>query len=110
LHFIIREHSYYGHESLSKIKALSFIAELVLYHHERVDGKGYPYQKSQNDIPVGSRMLCVADAYDAMVNNRPYHTSISNEKACRELRRCSGTQKFDKKIVEIFINEVAIIL
>jgi HD-GYP domain-containing protein (c-di-GMP phosphodiesterase class II) len=101
---LIKKHSYYGYESLSKIEALSSIAELVLYHHERVDGKGYPCQKIQNDIPLGSRILCVADAYDAMVNNRPYHEAISNEKAYGELRKCSGTQ-FDKKIVEIFISQ-----
>lgn len=101
---LIKKHSYYGYETLSKTEALKFIAELVLHHHERVDGKGYPHQKSGEDIPIGSRILCVADSYDAMVNNRPYRKAMSKEEAIIELQRCSGTQ-FDKIVVESFISE-----
>lgn len=103
---LVKKHSYYGYESLSKTETLKFIAELVLYHHERVDGKGYPSQKIQHEIPIGARILCVADAYDAMVNDRPYHIALSKEKAILELQRCAGTQ-FDEQIVDVFIKSVA---
>jgi len=102
---IIKKHAYYGYEALSKTETLKFIAELVLYHHERVDGGGYPSQKSGEDIPIGARILCVADSYDSMVNNRPYRRAMSKEEAIIELRKCKGTQ-FDEKVVEIFIREV----
>lgn len=102
---IIKKHPYYGYQALSKTEALKLIAELVLYHHERVDGSGYPMQKVGEEIPVGARILCVADAYDAMVNERPYHRAMSKEEAFVELRRCAGSQ-FDKRIVDVFIKEV----
>lgn len=103
---LIKRHAYYGYEALSKTPALKAIAELVLHHHERVDGRGYPNQISKEDIPIGARILCVADAYDAMVNNRPYRKAMSIEDTFAELRRCEGSQ-FDKQIVDIFIKEIA---
>lgn len=102
---LIKKHPYYGYQALSKTKALTFIAELVLSHHERIDGTGYPFQKSGEGIPLGSRILCVADSYDAMVNDRPYHRAMSKEDALLELKRCQGSQ-FDEKIVDIFIREL----
>ena len=104
---LIQKHAYYGYEAFSKSEALNFIAELVLYHHERIDGKGYPTQKSGKDIPLGARILCVADAYDAMVNDRPYRKALTKNEALTELRRCKGTQ-FDENIVEIFISKVGL--
>lgn len=99
---LIKKHPYYGYEALSKTESLSFIAELVLYHHERVDGNGYPSQKAGQEIPLGARILCIADAYDAMVNDRPYHEALTKEEAIAELNRCKGSQ-FDEKIVDIFL-------
>ncbi|HHU36501.1 MAG TPA: HD domain-containing protein [Treponema sp.] len=97
---LIKKHSHYGYKSLSKTPVLKSIAELVLHHHERVDGKGYPSKIIEKNIPLGSRILCIADSYDAMVNNRPYRKAMSKKDAIAELKRCAGTQ-FDKKIVEI---------
>lgn len=102
---IVKKHAYYGYEALSKIDELKHISKLVLSHHERVDGKGYPNQIMDKDIPLGSKILCVADAYDAMVNDRPYRKAMSVNDALIELRRCSGSQ-FDRQIVELFIEEV----
>ena len=102
---IIKKHAYYGYEALSKTDALKYISELVLYHHEKVDGSGYPLNKSGDDIPLGSRILCVADSYDAMVNNRPYRKAMTQAEAFVELRRCQGSQ-FDEKVVDAFINKV----
>ena len=102
---LIQKHSYFGYEALSKTEALKFIAELVLYHHERFDGRGYPSNISGENIPIGARILCIADSYDAMVNDRPYREAISKSEAITELRRCSYTQ-FDGEIVEVFIREI----
>ena len=102
---IIKKHPYYGYKTLSKTGSLAYISKLVLYHHERVDGKGYPCQKSGEAIPMGARILCVADSYDAMINDRPYHTAMSKQEALRELRRCAGTQ-FDKTVVDVLIKQV----
>lgn len=101
---LIKKHSYFGYEALSKTASLKLIAELVLHHHERYDGQGYPSNLSGEDIPIGARILCVADAYDAMTNDRPYRKAISKKEALLELRRCAGTQ-FDKNIVEVFIGD-----
>ncbi len=100
---IIKKHPVYGYEALSKTEALQCIAQLVLYHHEKIDGSGYPSQISGENIPLGSRILCVADAYDAMINDRPYHKAMSKQAALMELKRCAGTQ-FDKKAVEVLIS------
>lgn len=102
---LIKKHSHYGYEALSKTESLKYISEMVLYHHEKVDGSGYPTNKAGEDIPIGSRILCVADSYDAMVNNRPYRKAMSKEEAFIELRRCQGSQ-FDKKVVDAFIYNV----
>ena len=103
---IIKKHSYYGYEALMKTEALKIIAELVLYHHERVDGTGYPCQISGDDIPIGSRILAVADAYDAMINDRPYHKAMQREEAIDELIKFQGSQ-FDEKVVGVFIKDVS---
>ncbi|MDD2958682.1 MAG: response regulator [Lachnospiraceae bacterium] len=75
------------------------LSEIVLHHHENYDGSGYPDGLKGDEIPVCSRLIAVAEAYDAMVITRPYHKGISSEAALRELRRCAGTQ-FDPDCVD----------
>ena len=83
--------------------ALSSLAPIILHHHARYSGGGYPDRSISSDkIPIGSRIIAVADAYEAMVSHRPYREAFSKEQAHKELRRCSGTQ-FDPKIVEAFL-------
>lgn len=72
------------------------------YHHERWDGRGYPRGLAGEDIPLGGRILAVADAFDAMTSDRPYHKGIRKEEAYRELIRCAGTQ-FDPVVVRAFL-------
>lgn len=105
---IIKKHSSYGYEALIKTEELKDIADVVLQHHERYDGKGYPLHHKGDEIPLGARILCVADAYDAMVNDRPYHGALTKNEAINELLRCAGTQ-FDREIVEIFISLVLVL-
>jgi len=81
------------------------VADLILHHHERWDGKGYPAGLCREEIPLLSRIVCVVDAYSAMVNPRPYRPAMSKEVAVSELRSCSGTQ-FDPAVVREFLKVI----
>jgi len=81
------------------------LAEIVLAHHERWDGKGYPRGLRGEGIPLLSRVIAVAGAYDAMVSERPYREAMSREEAVAELRRCAGAQ-FDPAVVEALVEKV----
>ena len=96
----IRRHTLIGERILSAAPALRRAAKLVRSSHERHDGKGYPDGLVGDQIPLGSRIIAVCDAYDAMVSDRPYRASMGTEKAVAELRRCAGTQ-FDPVVVEV---------
>lgn len=99
---IIKTHPTIGENILKSIKLFETERKIVRYHHERWDGKGYPDGLSGKDIPLLSRILSVADAYDAMTSDRPYRKGLSVEKAIGELRRNCDTQ-FDREIVDAFI-------
>lgn len=97
----MKRHVILGYEIIVEVPHLADIACLVLHHHERMDGTGYPHGLSGDEIPVGSRILCVADSFDAMVTSRIYRPTVSVPKALEELERCSGTQ-FDIEVVRAF--------
>lgn len=97
----MRKHSEIGFRILSSTSELRKLAELVLSHHERWDGTGYPSCLEGEKIPVQSRIIAIADAFDAMTSSRTYRSIISFEEALEELIACSGTQ-FDPKIVKVF--------
>ncbi|MDP8230592.1 MAG: HD domain-containing phosphohydrolase [Candidatus Gorgyraea atricola] len=98
---LIKKHPTLGHQTLSSIKELNGIADLVIQHHERIDGTGYPKGLKGSDIHVGARIIAIAEAYDSMVSEHSYKTPVSKNKAIAELMQHKGTQ-FDKDIVEIF--------
>jgi diguanylate cyclase (GGDEF)-like protein/PAS domain S-box-containing protein len=98
----MRRHSEIGYRIAQSAPELSHIAEYILCHHERWDGKGYPQGMKGKQIPLLSRILAVADSYDAMVNDRYYRKALSHAAAIEELKRCSGTQ-FDPDIVNVFL-------
>jgi len=99
----IKKHPVYSFQILSYIPQLKDINLLMLYHHERYDGRGYPYGLKGEDIPLGARILTVADSYDAMTSHRVYRPAMSTREALEEIYRCAGTQ-FDPRVVEAFFN------
>ncbi len=98
---IMKKHPEIGYRIAISLPELSSIAELILTHHERYDGNGYPKGIMGEEIPLLSRILAVTDAYDAMTEERVYRTKRSKEEAMEEIMNNSGTQ-FDPAIVEIF--------
>ena len=101
----IKKHPKIGADILRPIQLLHGLIPLILYHHERWDGKGYPYGLKENEIPLGARIIAIADVYHAMVSDRPYRKALSEGKAITLIKENSGTQ-FDPEIAEIFIKIV----
>jgi putative nucleotidyltransferase with HDIG domain len=102
---IAKKHPVIGAKIIKEIESLAPMVPIVLYHHERFDGKGYPDGLKGEDIPIGARIVHVADAYDTMVSARAYRDMLPPELAISELRKNAGTQ-FDPKIVDAFITSL----
>ncbi len=100
----IRQHPLKGRNIVEPISSLAQIAEVVYYHHEHWDGSGYPEGLSAHAIPLMSRIISIADAFDAMTSERPYRLPLSIKAALLELRKEAGRQ-FDPDLVEIFIEQ-----
>ncbi|MGM0380210.1 MAG: HD domain-containing phosphohydrolase [Bacillota bacterium] len=99
---IMKKHPKYSFKILKNIDDFDSIAKNVLYHHEYINGKGYPEGIKGNKIPIISRIISIADAFDAMTTDRVYREKLSKKEAIKELKRCCGTQ-FDKRLVQLFI-------
>lgn len=99
---ILKTHAEKGYHLVKASNGFRNIADGVLCHHERWDGKGYPLGLKGEEIPLISRIICVVDAYDVMTNGRVYRKAITQEEAVKELRQCAGTQ-FDPNVVEAFV-------
>ena len=99
---IMRRHVEVGGQILSGIRRLEFIREAVLYHHEHLDGSGYPSGLKGEAIPLVARIIALADAFDAMTSNRPYRPMLPLEDVKREIGRATGTQ-FDPQVVRAFL-------
>ncbi|WP_291300551.1 diguanylate cyclase domain-containing protein [Desulfosporosinus sp. BICA1-9] len=98
----MKKHAESGYRLALSTSEFASIAEAILYHHEHWDGNGYPQGLSGHDIPLSSRIIAIADAYDVMVHNRSYKKAMSEKDALNELIRCAGTQ-FDPDLVRVFI-------
>ena len=98
-------HPEIGHHILSALPEYGEIARIVLAHHEHWDGSGYPKGLSGQNIPLASRIIHIAGAYDTMVNGINYHEPWGEAEAIEELRRMAGKQ-FDPAVVEVFVEQV----
>ena len=97
---MVERHPHHGWSLLRRIPGLEGVARIVLHHHERVDGRGYPAGLRGDEIPLGSRIIAVADALDAMRSDRAYRASCSRREAARELRGSIGAH-FDGLLVRL---------
>jgi len=102
---IIKRHPDIGADILKPIPPMSRETEVIRYHHERYDGKGYPLGIGGEEIPLLSRIICLADSYDAMTSDRPYRNGLPMDKAIEEIERCMGSQ-FDPELAKLFISKV----
>ena len=102
---MIKKHPEVGYRIAESSPDLLPIAEDILAHHERWDGTGYPRGLKGEEIPLLSRIIAVVDAYDVMLNGRPYKEPMSTAQAIEELERCAGSQ-FDPKVVEVFLEVI----
>jgi HD-GYP domain-containing protein (c-di-GMP phosphodiesterase class II) len=100
---LMKKHPEYGWAVLRMLPGFERASLDILHHHESVDGKGYPAGLKDTEIPIVSRIVCVIDAFDAMVSSRPYRTGLPVEEAARRLVECSGTQ-FDTMVVQSFLS------
>ncbi|MDP1809137.1 MAG: GAF domain-containing protein, partial [Actinomycetota bacterium] len=102
----VRRHPEIAADILKDTESLKDIRDLILYHHEHYDGTGYPAGLMGDEIPLGGRILAVADAYDTMMSQRAYREPMSKEAAVAELLRCRGSQ-FDPRIVDCFLKVIS---
>jgi HD-GYP domain-containing protein (c-di-GMP phosphodiesterase class II) len=102
---VLERHPQIGYRMLESL-GVTPVAEWVLHHHERWDGAGYPDGLHGDDIPLGARIIFVADAFDAMTNDRVYRSRLTLEAALEELEACSGSQ-FDPEAVAALVVEMS---
>src|SRR5579862_2000432 len=99
---LMKKHPEYGWAVLRQVPGMERASLIILHHHESYDGRGYPGGLKGEEIPMGSRIVAVIDAFDAMVSNRPYRQGLPFEEAERRLLAASGTQ-FDARVVKSFL-------
>ncbi len=99
---IIKKHPVMGAQMLRPFQMLKPVIPIIMHHHEKYNGTGYPSRLKKNQIPLGARVMAVADTFEAMVYGRPYRERVDVDSAIMEIERKSGTQ-FDPKVVEAFL-------
>jgi HD-GYP domain-containing protein (c-di-GMP phosphodiesterase class II) len=97
----VKRHPEAGVDIVGPIEFLEQVKQVIMHHHERYDGGGYPEGLKGEAIPIGARILAVVDSYSSMLSERPYRRAMTREEALEELSRCSGSQ-FDPTVVEKF--------
>jgi HD-GYP domain-containing protein (c-di-GMP phosphodiesterase class II) len=101
----MRRHSEFGWAVLRDCNGFEEAGLMLLHHHERIDGNGYPGRLSGSDIPLGARIIAVCDTYDALTTNRPYRKARTHEEAVKEIFRCAGAQH-DRLVVDAFLSAI----
>lgn len=102
---IIKKHPVKGAQILRPLQVLKPVIPIIMHHHEKFDGTGYPSRLKKGQIPLGARIMAVADAFEAMVYGRPYRERKDTAQAIKEIKKKSGTQ-FDPKVVECFLKVI----
>jgi HD-GYP domain-containing protein (c-di-GMP phosphodiesterase class II) len=102
----LRTHPQVGARIIEPISVLKPVIPLLMHHHERWDGRGYPLGLKGEAIPLGARILAVCDAFDAMLTEKRHRRARSQDDAARELKRCAGLQ-FDPRVVDAFIQQLS---
>jgi HD-GYP domain-containing protein (c-di-GMP phosphodiesterase class II) len=102
---IIKRHPLKGAQIIRPLQILKPAIPIIMHHHEKYDGTGYPSRLKKGQIPLGARIMAVADAFEAMVYGRPYRERMDIAQAVKEIKKKSGTQ-FDPKVVEAFLRIV----
>lgn len=102
---LIKKHPQIGAEIIRPIHFLKDITPIILYHHERLDGSGYPTGLKGDQIPLGARIIAIADVYQSLISNRPYRKAYSKKEALNIIKKGSGTQ-FDPEIVKTFLSVI----
>ena len=100
---IIKDHPAKSVELIKPVAFLKPVLPIILYHHEKYDGTGYPSGLKKEQIPLGARIMSAADAFEAMIHGRPYKERLSIDEALEELNRNSGTQ-FDPRVIDVFLD------
>lgn len=99
----MKDHTIVGFDILSKVERFGEIANIVRHHHERWDGKGYPDGISENNIPLGARIIAIADSIDAMLSNRSYRKGMSSEQCKIEIQKNRG-KMYDVLIADLVVD------
>jgi len=99
---VMRQHCLHGYQMLKNIPSLAEVCETAHFHHERYDGSGYPQGLKGTEIPLGARIIAVADSLDAIISDLPYRRARSLAEARKEIHTWAGRQ-FDPEIVEVFL-------
>jgi len=98
---LMRGHTFYTYRALEPIEDLALINKYGSYHHERLDGTGYPFRLKRKDLPLGSRLLAVADVFTALTEDRPYRKGMSNEQTIIVIDKMGQNNKLDAEIIEL---------
>ena len=102
----IKRHPYYTHVFLSAVKGLKKIDKWASFHHEKMNGGGYPFSAGGRDLPLGSRIVAVADVFTALTEMRPYSEGMDKENAVRALREMAASGALDAAVVDVLIKNI----
>ncbi len=101
----MKQHVRFGGDLLKPLRSLDRVQQMVSHHHEHFDGSGYPDGLAGDQIPLGARIIAIADAYDTITSDRTYKKGRSPDEAMAEIERCAGTQ-FDPALVPLFLGRL----
>jgi len=103
---VMRSHTYYTYSVIKTIGGLENIAEWAAFHHERLDGSGYPFHCTADELSTGARILMVADIFTALAEDRPYRKGMSKKEICRIIKSFSDKQLMDKRVVGLLFDNL----